>query len=156
MENDTLPPIFFNQTAPPSQPFVIENDPLPPSFNKSNPIYPIFQQIWPTPIYFSTKTTHSYHCHPFFHWSSTKATCIHQLFNYLHQLYKNLQELTLPGYISKHLTAFYLHISTQIFCILLICFVFDVFSNVLFQKFDYFWNHVPSKLLISLCWHILH
>ena len=68
----------------------------------------------------------------------------------------------LPDYISKHSTAFYFHISVHIFCALFICFVFndhsviDLFSNVLFQKFDYFWKHVPTKLLIPLCSHILH
>ena len=31
----------------------------------------------------------------------------------------------MPGYISKFSTAFYFNISTQIFCILFICFVYD-------------------------------
>ena len=35
-------------------------------------------------------------------------------------------------------------------------FVTDLFWNVLFQTFDYFWKQVPTKLLISMCWHILH
>ena len=30
-------------------------------------------------------------------------------------------------------------------------FAIDLFSNVLFQTFHYFW-HVPTKLSISLCW----
>ena len=38
---------------------------------------------------------------------------------------EKLQERSLPGYILKHLTAFYFHISIQIFCTLFICFVFD-------------------------------
>ena len=35
-------------------------------------------------------------------------------------------------------------------------FTINLFSNVLFQTFDYFWKYVPTKLLISLCWYILH
>ena len=35
-------------------------------------------------------------------------------------------------------------------------FAVDLFSNVLFQTFDYFWKYIPTKLLISLRWHILY
>ena len=72
----------FSTKTSHSQPFLMDNNLLPPSFNKSNPIPPIFQQIRPTPNYFSTKATHSHHSHPFFHRSSTKATCIHQFSSY--------------------------------------------------------------------------
>ena len=54
---------------------------------------------------------------------------------------------------------FYLHISIRIFwTVYLFCtwlfFAINLFSNVLFQTFDYFWKYVPTKLLISLCWQI--
>ena len=45
----------------------------------------------------------------------------------------------------------YLHISIRIFCTLFICFVLDglfaidLFPNVLFQTFDYFWKPVYIK-----------
>ena len=35
-------------------------------------------------------------------------------------------------------------------------FVMNLFSNNFFHAFDYFWKQVTTKLLISLCWHILH
>ena len=35
-------------------------------------------------------------------------------------------------------------------------FAINLFSSFLFQIFDYFWKHVPNKLLISLCWQTLH
>ena len=35
-------------------------------------------------------------------------------------------------------------------------FAIDLFKCFFSQTFDYFWKHVTSKLLISLCWHILH
>ena len=74
---------------------------------------------------------------------------------------EKLRIVTLPGYVLYLLTPLYFHISTRIFYNLFIYFVFDslfcyrLFSNVLFQRFDYFW-HVPTKLSISLCSHILH
>ena len=90
-KNDALPPNFqekrptfthFSTKTSHFQPFLMDNNLLPPSFNKNNPIPPIFQQIRRTPTYFSTKATHSHHSHPFFHRSSTKATCIHQFSSY--------------------------------------------------------------------------
>ena len=42
--------------------------------------------------------------------------------------------------------------SVHLFCIQW-SFVIDLFSNVLFQAFDYFWKQVPIKLLISMCWY---
>ena len=90
-KNNPLPPSFqqkqptpthFSTKTSPSQPFLMKNDLLPSSFNKNNPIPSIFQQIRPTPTYFSIKVTHSHHFHPFFHWSFTKATFIHQFSNY--------------------------------------------------------------------------
>ena len=35
-------------------------------------------------------------------------------------------------------------------------FAMDLFSNVLFQTSAYFRKRVPTKLLISLCWHTLY
>ena len=35
-------------------------------------------------------------------------------------------------------------------------FAINLFSNVMFQTFDYSWKHIPNKLLISLCWQTLH
>ena len=50
---------------------------------------------------------------------------------------------------------FYLHIQCKYFVLCsfvlyLIAFFINLFSNVLFQTFDYFWKHRPT-LLISLC-----
>ena len=90
-QNDPLPlnfreerqtPTHFSTKTSHSQPFLMDSNLLPPSFNKNNPIPSIFQQIRPTPTYFSTKVTRSHHSHPFFHRSSTKATCIHQFSSY--------------------------------------------------------------------------
>ena len=72
---------------------------------------------------------------------------------------QKLPVVTLRGYVLYFLTALYFHISIQIFCNLFICLLFDsLLQSICFwmlQTFDYF-RHVPTKLLISLCWHILH
>ena len=54
------------------------------------------------------------------------------IINYYKQIQAKQQELTLPGYISKYSTAFRKH-----------------------STFDYFLKYAPTKLLISLWWHIL-
>ena len=47
---------------------------------------------------------------------------------------QKLQELIFSGYISKHSTFFYEHISIQIFCTVFICFVFDdVLKSICFR-----------------------
>ena len=73
---------------------------------------------------------------------------------------QKLQVLTLPGHVF-FLTALYFHISIQMFCKsvhffgIWWSFAINLFSNALFQTFDYFW-HIPTMLSISLCSHILH
>ena len=42
----------------------------------------------------------------------------------------------------------------QVSHILRCFFAIDLFSNALFQTFDYFWKHVPTMLIISLCFCI--
>ena len=65
-----------------------------------------------------------------------------------------MKELILPGYISKQL--YIPCFNSSILCTVhLSCIwwtsVIDLISNFLFQTFDYFSKHVPTKLLISLC-----
>ena len=65
-------------------------------------------------------------------------------------------------YIAPHLVIFlFAYFNSNIlYSVHLFCtqcfFAIDLFSNVLFQIFDYFWKDVSTKLLISLCWYILH
>ena len=47
-----------------------------------------------------------------------------------------MQVLTLPGYVSKHLTAFYFQISSRVFCTLFICLVFSgLLKSICFRMF---------------------
>ena len=58
----------------------------------------------------------------------------------------------------NNLTCLYFQTFKRFLCTFVLysmAFVIDLFSNVLFQTFDYIWKQVPTKLFISLCWHIL-
>ena len=65
-----------------------------------------------------------------------------------------MKELILPGYISKQLYIPCFN-SSILYTVHLSCIwwtsVINLISNFLFQTFDYFSKHVPTKLLISLC-----